>query len=399
MLAQNRKPRIAVIVSHPIQHFCPMYASWAKQLDWETKVFFASAMGAKAYSDKGFGKSIVWKNLYLESFDHVFLNAGNVVPVGKHLDAPEFIEEISNYDPDVVVIYGYSQKFQQKAFQWAKRAEKKIFYISDTERAHDEPSWKWWLKKMKYRSFFRRLDCCLSVGNHNEHYYTWMGVPMYKINRLGFSIDRDSFETAYLKRNELRQLIRSEHRIPERHIVVSVVGKLIGRKRQADIILALKKLETLTHVSFSALIIGSGPDQEKMEVFASKLTTNQAIITGFIAPEQLTAYYSASDIYTHLSEYDPHTLSVGEAIYMGCPIVVSDKCGVYGSYDDVQPGKNGFIYPCGDIDALAYCLLRLGEQEELRRQFGEHSRMYAVVSQSCSHENGLRAALIAHKLL
>lgn len=396
---KNNKLKVAVVVSHPIQHFCPMYASWAKQIQWQTKVFFGSSIGAKPYSDDGFGKSIVWDNLYLDSFDHVFLNEGDITPVNKYLDAPELIDQLTIYDADVVIIYGYSQRLQKKAYAWAKRKKKRIFYISDSERAHDEPAWKWWLKRTLYRSFFNRIDCCLSVGNFNEHYYTWMGVPMHKINRLGFSIDRDSFEDAYLKKHELRQLIRSKYDIPENNIIVSVVGKLITRKRQVDIVRALKKLESNTDIHFCALIIGSGPDHAMLETLASQLTTNKVIITGFVPPEQLTAYYAASDIYAHLSEYDPHTLSVGEAIYMGCPVIVSNKCGVYGSHDDVQPGYNGLVYACTNIDQLAHCLLRLGESPKLRQHFSAFSREYALQSQSRSHENGLRAALIAHNLL
>ena len=45
------KLKIAIVVSHPIQHFCPQYVSFAKNKDIELKVFFGSALGHKKYTD------------------------------------------------------------------------------------------------------------------------------------------------------------------------------------------------------------------------------------------------------------------------------------------------------------------------------------------------------------
>lgn len=64
-------------MSHPIQHFCPMYASWASIEGIDLKVFFGSNLGAVKYVDPNFGKEIVWSNLYLDEFKHEFLNIIN----------------------------------------------------------------------------------------------------------------------------------------------------------------------------------------------------------------------------------------------------------------------------------------------------------------------------------
>jgi len=395
----NTTPKIAISVSHPIQHFCPMYASWALRNDIHVKVFFASSLGATTYTDKDFGKEVKWGNLNLEAFPHMFLNGGNVMPVVNTIDAPDLEEALEAYKPDALVVYGYSQKFQQRAFNWAKSAQKKIFYISDSERAHHEPPWRWTLKRLKHKSFFQSVDVCLTVGNHNEHYYGWMGVPMQKMVRLGFSIDVAIYQPAFDNKSKLASTVRSKYHIPINHVVISVVGKLINRKRQIDLVKALLLLEKTSSVLFTALIIGSGPDQSIIEAEASKLKTNHAIVTGFIAPEDLPGYYAASDVYAHLSEHDPHTLAVGEAIYMGCPIIVSDRCGVHGTTDDVQIGKNGFVFQCGDIRALANLIAQLGEHELLRKQFSEYSHHFGVESQLRAHHTGIEAALRTTGLL
>ena len=101
------KYKIAIIVSHPIQHFCPMYASWASLPEIELKVFFASSTGVKKYYDPNFKKEISWDILYLDKFKHEFLNNGRIIKSGPSLDAPELNDRLSLFNPDVVIVYGY----------------------------------------------------------------------------------------------------------------------------------------------------------------------------------------------------------------------------------------------------------------------------------------------------
>ena len=91
------KLKIAIVVSHPIQHFCPMYASWAKNEKVKLKVFFASNIGAVRYHDNNFGKEIKWGNLYLEEFDHHFLNGNKTIAVNKSLDAPDLENQLNRF--------------------------------------------------------------------------------------------------------------------------------------------------------------------------------------------------------------------------------------------------------------------------------------------------------------
>jgi glycosyltransferase involved in cell wall biosynthesis len=57
----------------------------------------------------------------------------------------------------------------------------------------------------------------------------------------------------------------------------------------------------------------------------------------------------------------------------GLPLVVSEAVGA--GPDLVLPGKNGFVVPVGDAEALAGVLKHLQEDESLRRRMGETSRL------------------------
>ncbi len=138
----NQLTKIAIVVSHPIQHFCPQYVSWAKNPGAHVKVFFGSALGSKKYLDENFKQEIAWSNLDLHLFDHIFLNGDNILPVDKQLDAPLLGEELAKFRPDLLITYGYFQKLQRRARKWALKQGVPIAYISDSERRHKESKMK-----------------------------------------------------------------------------------------------------------------------------------------------------------------------------------------------------------------------------------------------------------------
>ena len=65
--------RVAIVGSHPIQHFCPFYRALAADKRVEAKVFFASMAGAVPYVDCGYGKAIRWDGDLTAGFTHEFL--------------------------------------------------------------------------------------------------------------------------------------------------------------------------------------------------------------------------------------------------------------------------------------------------------------------------------------
>jgi glycosyltransferase involved in cell wall biosynthesis len=159
-----------------------------------------------------------------------------------------------------------------------------------------------------------------------------------------------------------------------------------------DIIKALNGLGN-TNLKILLLVIGTGRMQEQLEAAVKKHTNIKVCFTGFVDPIELPGYYAATDIYIHPAKIDPHPLAISEAIYMGCPVIVSDRCGSYGENDDVQDGHNGFVYEWGNIDQLKHYIEQLSNDIELRKRFGEYSHNFAINSQQLSHSLGLMSAL------
>jgi glycosyltransferase involved in cell wall biosynthesis len=77
------------------------------------------------------------------------------------------------------------------------------------------------------------------------------------------------------------------------------------------------------------------------------------------------------------SSLDQHPLAVTESLGIGVPVLLSDRCGCHGPDDVLRDGENGFVYRCGDVDALAARVVQLRDDRVLRHKLGERARQIA----------------------
>ncbi|GHU47538.1 hypothetical protein FACS1894200_03070 [Spirochaetia bacterium] len=92
---------------------------------------------------------------------------------------------------------------------------------------------------------------------------------------------------------------------------------------------------------------------------------------GYVSPAELSAAYSACDIFVAPSRYESFGIVYLEAMMHGKPCIGSSAGGIP---EVVRDGENGLTPPPGDVDALKNALTTLIEQKELRRMMGEKAR-------------------------
>jgi hypothetical protein len=69
---------------------------------------------------------------------------------------------------------------------------------------------------------------------------------------------------------------------------------------------------------------------------------------------------------------------------MGCPVIVANTSGSWGTDDDVQIGKNGYVYQHGNLNELQQQLIKIIEENRLE-VFGKHSIEISRKFQQQSH--------------
>lgn len=387
----NRVFRLAVVISHPIQHFCPQYTSWAALPNLELKVFFASNHGLVAYEDKGFGRVVKWDGIKLD-FPHEFLPGAEGKAIGNALDSTDLAERLSVFSPDGMVIYGYAQALQRRALRWAKSASVPVLMFSDSELRAARSWAKRIFKLIVLPSVFRNASLFLTVGDANEAYYRNYGVPDDRLVRCSYPIDVRHYDSIVARRDECRSQIRSQLEIPAHHKVLLMVGKLVSWKRQEDLVRFSNAIQD-ERDDVTVVLAGTGPEEASLRTLIRRVGVGGVLFAGFVSPELLAEYYCAADIYVHCSDREPHSVAISEAIYCGLPIILSNRCGSYGPTDDVQPGLNGFVYRCGDIDDMSRYLVHFLDEQELYAHMCKASESIGRQHQALAHGIALTQAL------
>jgi glycosyltransferase involved in cell wall biosynthesis len=88
-------------------------------------------------------------------------------------------------------------------------------------------------------------------------------------------------------------------------------------------------------------------------------------VLGSLSQAELAGRFRTADCLVLPSRNESFGMVVPEALAAGLPAVVSDRAGVV---ELIEEGRNGWVVPAGDVDALAERMLRCARgREELRR--------------------------------
>ena len=195
-----------------------------------------------------------------------------------------------------------------------------------------------------------------------------LGIPPDRVVLTPYSVDNKWWIEQAAQVN--RSSVRTEWRIPEDAPVVLFCAKLQPWKRPFDL------LRAFAHANARGaylVIVGEGPLRAAMEAKAQELgITERLRFLGFVNQSGLPRVYTASDLLVLPSEYEAFGVVVNEAMLSGCAVIVSDKVGA--KFDLVRDRENGFIFPMGNIDALAALLGEILPDKERLRQMGNAAR-------------------------
>jgi len=386
--------RIAAFLSHPIQHFTPLWQELSKRPGVELKVFYFSERGLKPSKPSDFGV-FAWDIDLLAGHDYQFLP--RQWPTKDPLDYSwrSLNRDISRQledDWDVVYVSGYTRINNWTVAHAARRRGIPLLFHSDTNFliAMQRPWWKLWMRRLLVSHFFKKIDVFLAVGDHNRDYLTHHGAPPERIWFCPIPVDTERFhhEAAGMTQED-RSELRQRYEIEPDDFVIGFCGRVIDLKRPEDLAEALCILGRQKMVG---LFVGSGPTEEKVR----RVGGTHVRITGFVNQKELPRVLSLCDITVMPSMGDNHSLAVTESQCLGIPVVLSDKCGCYGPNDVFHDGRSGLLYRCGNVKELAEKIAYLADNENVRTQMSQHARQLAETqSPAATAQKFLEAAEFA----
>ena len=370
----GRPTRIAVLNSHPIQYFAPLYAYLNAAPDLEVTALYLSDFSIRGGRDAGFSRDVKWDLDLLAGYRSVFLgdHARAREPGGFwSLVAPVVWTEVRSGRYDVLWLHGHNYAANIIALMAAKAAGLPVLMRGETHLGLPCRGIKTVLRWPIMGALYGCCDRLLAIGSANAAFYRAMGVPDHKIFLVPYSVDNDRFVRGANLTSDQKTEVRKRYNVPADRPSVLYAAKFTRRKGPHDILEAARRLKTETDRPFTLVMAGSGELEQELRVFCIEHSLDHVVFTGFINQSELPGLYAASDVFVLPSEHEPWGLAVNEAMCASLPVVVSREVGCVA--DLIQNGVNGYTPPAGDIEGLVGALRSLIEDETLRRRQGRAS--------------------------
>lgn len=337
--------RLFYILDKPIQNNLP-YRLMAKEIAIQSKVLYIQS-GSIAGSVESINESVTKVELG-NAYDYTFLPNGFF---NKLMCLMQYV-----FQSDVVVVYGYFNPWQKLGILYSKFFLKRLVLTSDAtylQGTFESRGWKLRLKPFIQKILYNYIANGLWVpSTASLQYHQSIGVQSNQLAITPYVVDEELISRVHSATQV--DAFRMANAIPTNAFVFVFCAKFIERKRPLDVIAAFAQVANLGKESY-LIMIGDGPLKNEMEETVRNLNiVDKVLFPGLIPYMRLPEWYTASDILVFSSQHEPYGLPVNEAMLCGIPVIVSDRIGA--RLDLVEEGITGWIYPVGDVNALASCM-------------------------------------------
>lgn len=204
-------------------------------------------------------------------------------------------------------------------------------------------------------------------------YQQELWLERYRLPRHRSRVVHNGVDTTYFAPDcipQTRGELRNRYGFSDADFVVTIVGQLRREKQQTDLVHALDALHSQGH-PVCAMIVGEGEERLAIErLVVEKGLQNYVRMVGLLG--DVRPALKAADAFV-LTSVAVETFSNAalEAMALGLPAILTD---ISGAKEMIEPGSNGFLYPPGDVSALATRLGSLAAQRSETRRLGLQAR-------------------------
>ena len=360
--------KLAIITSHPIQYNAPLFKLLANRKNISIKVFYTwsqSEFGEKY--DPGFGKKIEWDIPLLEGYEYFFSKNVSKSPGSHHfrgIDNPNLINEISDCQPNAILVYGWSFKSHLKIMRFFK-GKIPILFRGDSTLLDDKNGIKKILRRLSLKYILSNIDIALYAGEANKKYYEAAGIQSSNLYFMPHSVENVRFGRTEMNIKNA-QGIREKCNIGLEEIVFLFAGKIDENKNIRQLINIFKSPDVKAHL----LIAGTGVLENELKEI-SKSNLDKIHFLGFQNQNAMPSVFNSSNVFILPSTSETWGLSINEAMAAGNSILLSDKCGA--AYDLVEENVNGFIFPISNFEILKEKILYLINNKTQVKEMGQKS--------------------------
>jgi len=384
--------RIAIVASHVIQYQDPFFRLLAADPDIDLTVLYLSDAGLRTYRDADMGTALKWDVELLTGYRHFFLR--NLVHDSnrgwtRHVN-PGIVPALLRGPYEMVIfMLGWGSVSALLGIVTCRLAGIPFFLYGDSSFPPPETTLRRRLRARLLRTLFRNTTGFMVSGALNADYYRHYGADPDHFFLLPWAVDNERFTEASRFAPGERAAMRNRLGIAEEQTVFVFSAKLVERKDPMTLLRAYEQLPRRDRAA--VLFLGDGVLRQPLETYAREHGLTNVHFAGFVNQSELPKYYGMSDVFVLPSTYEPRGAVINEAMACGLPVIVTDRCGSIG--DIVLDGENAFIYPAGDVGALARSMTKLVDQPALREQMARRSSEIIATWTFARGVDGVKSAL------
>jgi glycosyltransferase involved in cell wall biosynthesis len=209
-----------------------------------------------------------------------------------------------------------------------------------------------------YRLAARKAARIITISDRtSDDVRTILGVPQGKIRRIYNAYSKSVYHE-HADANE-RDYLKERYGITGEY-VLTLSASNWRTKNLATAIRALSLAEARSAVAFQSVIAGP---PEGYEATKSAGELRNAVVTGFVAKEDLPKLYRHASAFLSVSLYEGFGAPLMEAMGCGCPAIVSTG----GSLPEVA-GSAAAVFACDDAEGMADEVARLLADRDYRER-------------------------------
>jgi len=360
--------KIAIIVTHPIQYYTPVFKLITERDNGVTlKVFFTwGKKSLEAKFDPGFKKTVAWDIPLLDGYQYEFLENTSSKPGSHHyrgINNPDGRRRICEFNPDVILIYGWAYQSHFGLLHYFK-GRIPIWFRGDSTLLNEKPGWKKKLRTLFLKYIYKHIDKAFYVGTANKMYFLKHKVAESDLIFAPHAIDNNRFGE---DRSVEAQNLRKEIGVSNDAILLLYAGKFEPVKNP---LLLLQAFKDLNIKNVHLLFVGNGELEDSLKR-SSCTGATRIHFMDFQNQSYMPVVYQACDLFCLPSKSETWGLAVNEVMAAGKAIIVSDKVGCA---VDLVKDSNGSIFKSEDIEDFKVKLSLLCQSKEGLKEKGNKSK-------------------------
>jgi glycosyltransferase involved in cell wall biosynthesis len=341
--------RLALISSHPIQYNAPWFKRLAAHQEHTFKVFYTwSQTESGSKYDPGFKREISWDIPLLEGYEYSFVKNIAKEPGSHHfrgIDNPELISILKTWNPDAILVMGWSFKSHLKVIRYF-HGKIPVIFRGDSTLLDESSGFKTLLRRIFLKWVYSHIDYALFVGENNKQYFLAHGLKQDQLVYVPHAIDNSRFEQPDDIYTEKAFQLKQDLSIAATDFVVLFAGKF-EQKKNPLFLVSLAKALASHEIRF--LFAGNGDLKER--ILEQTGQDPRFTLIDFQNQTDMPVIYRLANLFVLPSAGPGETwgLALNEAI----PVIASSKTG--GAIDLINDGISGKIIDANDVqDAVSF---------------------------------------------